>query len=371
MLWELVRANAATHGTRTAVECGDVRVTHEELADRAGRLATGLTSIGVTRGDCVVVLLPNGPEHIVSFLAIAAIGAGAVLLDPGSKEYELHLAFADCRPRAAIADQKGAGRCRAVAAELELGTIVVSVGATPSGAIPMEEILGTTDTVFPGPLDDDLALYQYSSGSTGRSKRVGRTHAQCVAETRIVRETLDLQPDDTILCAVPLFHAYGFGDCFLAALGSGARLLIQPHPQPFPVRRSQTMELIERERVTVFPAVPYMVELLVSAPGARDLSSLRFCFTAGTALAADTAEAFGDRFGVPARQLYGCTETPSISANIEHHPEAAAATVGHPMRDVDVVIHDEDGDTLAEDQRRRDRRAQPRRVVGLRGRELR
>ena len=347
MLWELVRANAASHGSRTAIECGDVRLSHEELAEQTGRLAAGLTSIGVERGDCVVVLLPNTPEHAISFLALAAIGAGAVLLDPGSKEYELHLAFADCRPRAAIADQRGAGRCRAVAAELGLETTVVSVGAAPSGAVPMETLLASgSEPPANGPLDDELVLYQYSSGSTGRSKRVGRTQAQCLAETRIVRDTLRLTPDDTILCAVPLFHAYGFGDCFLAALGSGARLLVQPHPQPFAVRRSQTMELIERERVTVFPAVPYMVDLLATAPGPGDLSSLRFCFTAGTALPPPVAQAFGERFGVPARQLYGCTESPSISANTDRHPEAAAATVGLPLHEVEVVIHGEDGEIL-------------------------
>ena len=56
MLWELVRANAASHGSRTAIECGDVRLCLEELAEQTGRLAAGLTSIGVERGDCVVVL---------------------------------------------------------------------------------------------------------------------------------------------------------------------------------------------------------------------------------------------------------------------------------------------------------------------------
>ncbi|HEY7381157.1 MAG TPA: AMP-binding protein [Gaiella sp.] len=342
-----MQANAATLGGRTAVECGDVRLGHDELADLTSRLADGLASVGVGRGDCVVILLPNSPEYLVSFLALAALGAGAVLLDPGSKEYELHLAFADCRPRAVIADQRGAGRCRAVADELGLETTIVAVGAEPSGAVAMEELLragGRRDA--PGSLADEPLLYQYSSGSTGRSKRVARTQAQCVAETQVVRETLALTPEDTILCAVPLFHAYGFGDCFLAALGSGAKLKLQAQVQPFAVRRSQTMELIERHRVTVFPAVPYMVDLLASAPGAGDLSSLRFCFTAGTALPVDTAAAFQARFGVPARQLYGCTESPSIAANLDEDPAATATSVGRPFAGVKVVIHDDEGALL-------------------------
>ena len=183
------------------------------------------------------------------------------------------------------------------------------------------------------------ALFQYSSGSTGRQKRVGRTHAQCVAEARLVSETLGLTPDDRVLCAVPLYHAYGFGDCFLAALGSGATLVIQPSPQPFAVKRAQMLELIERHGVTVLPLVPYMAEMLAAAPGDAGLGRLRYCFTAGTALSPEIADAFAARFGVPLRQLYGCTESPSIAANLDDDPAATHASVGRPMQGVEVTIH--------------------------------
>ena len=351
MLTGLVDANAAALGSRVALECGDVRLTHAEVQEQVARLAGGLASIGIERGDCVVILLPNLPEYVLTFLALARLGAGAVLLDPGSKEYELQLAFADCRPRGVVTDQKGAGRSRAVADELGQELTVVTVGAAPSGAVPLETLLrAPADTGSSVGFADDLLLHQYSSGSTGRSKRVGRTQRQCAAEAALVPETLELTPDDAVLCSIPLYHAYGFGDCFLTALGSGARLVIQQHPQPFAVRRGETIDLIQRLGVTVFPAVPYMIDLLAAAPGAGDLSSLRYCFTAGTALADGTADAFRARFGVPVRQLYGCTESPSISANLDREPERSARSVGRPINGVDVVIHADDGGLLPPDE---------------------
>ena len=344
-IWNrIAAANADRLGNSIAVECGAARITHEVLADRVLRLSAGLTAMEIGRGGCVVVLLPSSIDHIVSFLGVVGAGAGAVLVDPNSKEYELHRVFADCRPVAVITDQAGAGRCRRVADQLGLATAVVSIHVTPSSATPLESLLlktGDPAAMSAGP--DDDALHQYSSGSTGRAKRVVRTHGQCVAEGRLVAASLEITPDDTILCALPLFHAYGFGDCFLTALASGARLLIQPNPQPFVVRRRKTLDLIETERVTVFPAVPYMVELLADAPGAASLASLRYCFTAGTALSESVAAAFARRFGVPARQLYGCTEVPSIAANRDPDPEASAGTVGTPFEEVTIAICGEDG----------------------------
>ena len=348
MLSALVHANAASLGARIALECGDERLSYDEFADRTARLASGLASLGVERGDCVVVLLPNVPEYAIGFAAIAAVGAAAVLLDPGSKEHELRLAFADCRPRVVITDHKGAGRCQVVAEQLGLPARVVTVGAPPSGAVPIDVLMETNHhEALPDSLSDSPLLFQYSSGSTGRPKRVGRTQAQCVAEARLLTETLELSPDDTILCAVPLFHAYGLGNCLLAALGSGAKLVIQPQPQPFAVKRGRTLELVASRRVTVFPAVPYMAELLSTAPGPGDLSSIRYCFSAGTALPVSVAELFQERHGVPVRQLYGCTEAPSVAANLDRDPSRSAATVGRPMKGVEVAVHDEEGSALS------------------------
>lgn len=344
MLSALLQRNANDLAGRVAVVSGDDRVTFEELADLTERLAGGLAANGVERGDVVVLLLPNCLEYALSLYALSALGAGALLLDPQSKGHELSLAFADAQPRAVITDQKGLGRSLAVADELGRQIVAVSVGAAPSEARSFQSLLDAGRRAeLSGGDPDDILVHQYSSGSTGRPKRAVRTQAQCAAEAGIVTRTLGLTPDDTILCAVPMFHAYGLGDCFFATAGSGARLVYQPQVQPFMVKRQRTLELIEEERVSILPVVPYMAELLANAPGDADVSSLRYCFTAGTALPRETFAAFDERCGVPARQLYGCTESPSIAVNLEPDPYPTAHTVGRPFDEVHVRIAAEDG----------------------------
>jgi long-chain acyl-CoA synthetase len=340
-------ANAERLGDRTALVCGDVRIGHEELRAAVRGLACGLVAAGVESGDCVLLALPAGPGFVQAFLAVGAAGAGAMLLDPQSKESELTFALGDCRPRVVVADGPGAERCRELASRLELEPTIVSLGEPPAGTIGLAELAALGGGArLPVESPDEHVLYQFSSGSTGRPKRVGRTRRHLWLETQMLVGSLDLSEDDAILCAIPLYHAYGLGSCVQASLGSGATLVIQESPQPFALKRGETLELIQREHVTVFPTVPYMVELLAEAPFDADLSGLRYCYTAGAALPAAAVEAFDARFGVPVRQMYGCTESPSITLNLDDDPRPTAGSVGRPLGDVRVGVYGEDGAEL-------------------------
>jgi long-chain acyl-CoA synthetase len=104
--------------------------------------------------------------------------------------------------------------------------------------------------------------------------------------------------------------------------------------------RGRAAELIEREAATVFPGVPFNFRLLAEMPGDADLGSLRLCFSAGTALPQATFDAFHERFGIPVRQLYGCTEAGTLTINLDSDPVATAASVGRPTGRVAVTIVD-------------------------------
>ena len=133
-------------------------------------------------------------------------------------------------------------------------------------------------------------------------------------------------------------------------------LVILEDPHPFLLKRHRALELIEEEGVTVFPGVPFNYRLMADSPADADLSSLRLCFSAGTALPRETFEAFGERFGVLVRQLYGSTETGMIAANMSDDPVATFESVGRPVTGVEVEIVDDDGEPAAG---RRDRRGRP------------
>jgi long-chain acyl-CoA synthetase len=192
---------------------------------------------------------------------------------------------------------------------------------------------------------DEPLVYQFSSGSTGRPKRVARTHAQCMGEAAYY-PAIGIGPEDRIFCAIPLFHTYGMGCCMFAAASTGAAHVILEDPNPFLLRRQRALELLEQERATIFPGVPFNFRLMAEAPASADLSSLRLCFSAGTALPRPFFDAFLDKFDVPVRQLYGCTEAGTLTANLDADPVASFETVGGPVDGVELRIEDDDGEPV-------------------------
>jgi long-chain acyl-CoA synthetase len=295
-----------------------------ELCERAEGLAGGLAARGVRPGDPVAIMLPNGLAAATALLAVMRLGSVAVPLSPQAKPAELAFVFRDAGVTAVLTDDRGAARCDGLPARLLTG----SDGEGPAPVPPRAQ---------------DDAVYQYSSGATGRPKRVPRTHAQLAAEARAYVAATGLSADDTILCAIPLFHSYGLGCCLMASVYSGATLTFLPGPAPFAIHREAALEVLERDAVTVFPAVPFMLRVLAEMPGSAGLEALRLCFSAANALPPATFDAFARRFGVPVRQLYGLTEAGAVTVNADGDPWTTARTVGRPLPGVEVEVLAPDG----------------------------
>jgi long-chain acyl-CoA synthetase len=341
VLIDLLRRSAAREGQNPAVVVGATPISYGELLHLSAKLARGLSSAGIEPGDRVVILLRNSPEFIVSFFATTGIGAAAVLLDPHARTYELAHAREDCRPRAIITDPAGLARWREASDEAASDLSLVVDWDRPNGlwnALNAHEPLTEWETD-----DDRIATYQYSSGSTGRAKRIGRSHAQLSFEARSIAAALGHSAEDVVLCAVPLFHSYGCGSCLLTAFEAGATLLLQEHVQPFKLHRGETLALARTWGATVFPAVPYMIEALADVPDPQGFATLRYCGSSGVPLAEAAFKAFDARFGVPVRQDYGSTEAGKIAANVDPDPRPSWASVGRAVPGVELVILDDRG----------------------------
>lgn len=304
-----------------AVVAGPRRIGYPQLAEEVELIAAGLAARGIAPGDAVALMTPPGPASVLGLLGILRAGAVAVPMSPSSKPAEIEFCLGDSGADLVLGD--------------EPGTIAVDdLRAAGRHAAPAA-----------GPSGPDAdALFAYSAGATGRPKRVPRTHGQLVAESRAIAAAAELSPDDTIFCALPLFHAYGLGCCLLAALRSGATLLFAGEDRrPFALDRANVLGLLEDAGVTVFPAVPYHLRVLADAPGGADLSRLRLCMSAGNALPRATWEAFTAAFGVMPRQVYGCTEAGAVTANFHGDARATAGSVGRPLHGVEVTVVDAGG----------------------------
>ena len=298
-------------------------------------LAGALAARGIAPGDPVALVLPNVPAFAVAFLAVLRAGAVAVPLNPAFKEPELEFHFRECGVRAIVADARSAESCGAIASRMPgPGRVLVDLdGRGPAPAVAASP--------------DDDAVFQYSSGSTGRPKRVPRTHRHLRAEADAYVAATGMTADDVVFCVIPLHHTYGMGCCLLAAVRSGATLVLFDDPNPFLLQRGRALEQLRRERATVFPAVPFTFRLLAEAADEADLSSLRLCFSAAAALPRSTFDAFQSRFGVPVRELYGTTEAGCVTVNLDPDPDATAGSVGRPLEGVELQIVDEAGEPVA------------------------
>jgi long-chain acyl-CoA synthetase len=346
MVMDMLYEHAEARPEHTALVYRDERIAFADLVERVERLASGLSQRGIGQGDTVALVLPDDPWFVASFYAITSLGAIVLPVNPAFKQPELEFGFRSSAVAAIISDERTAGVCERIAAGLPGGAQVITTSTAHGEAQTLDALLeeGSAGRL-PSRSPDEIFLYQFSSGSAGRPKRVERTHAQVVAEAQLYK-SLGLTPDDRIFSAVPLFSSWGMASCVLASAASGATTVILEDPHPFLLKRRQALELIERERATVFPGVPFFFRLMAEGPATADLSSLRLCFSAGTALPRSTFEAFGERFGVLVRQLYGSTETAMIAANMSDDPVSTFESVGTPVEGVTVEIVDDDGAPL-------------------------
>jgi long-chain acyl-CoA synthetase len=348
MLVELLYQNASARPDDAALVYRDERVTHAELIDRVERLAAGLAAEGIGPGDAVALLLPNDPTFIASYYAISGLGAVVVPVNPAFKQEELEFYFRQTGVRAVISDDRSAGVCERIVAAWDEPAKVIATSAAHGQALTVDMLMQAEPAKLEPRSADEPLVNMFSSGSTGRPKRVARTHGQLRGESDYYA-WMGIGPEDNIFCTIPLFHTYGMGCCMVAATRTGATHVLLEDPNPFLLRRQRALELLEGERITVFPGVPFNFRLLAEAPASADLSSLRLAFSAGTALPRPFFDAFLDKFGVPVRQLYGCTEAGTLTANMDEDPAASFESCGAPVEGVEVLIEDDEGNQVGPD----------------------
>jgi len=356
MLINVLRESARKHAEKTAVIYDNLRVSYKELYDDVSRLSNGLRSLGIKQGDCLALILPNCPEFITGFYAAAKLNATLLLVNPALAEAEIKYYISDSKAVAIITDPLRADACRNIIAEAEKKIELIVTDRTTLPDICFSDLfkdgtLDDKDDIFEGDV-----VYQYSSGSTGRPKRVVRTQKNLYHEACNFHATANTGFSDNILCIVPLFHAHGLGNCLLASTYSGATLTIledfkkngEPMKVPFALRLQRVLELIEKERITILPGVPFMFSALADIPHDYqvDTSKLRLVFSAGNFLPKETFDKFTNRFGIPLRQLYGCTEAGSFAINLEQEEKIHFDSVGRPMNNNEVKIADENGNSL-------------------------
>jgi long-chain acyl-CoA synthetase len=184
----------------------------------------------------------------------------------------------------------------------------------------------------------DAVIVRLTSGSTGRPRGIVMTADQLLADARQITGTLGIRPNDTMVTAIPLGHAYGFGHILMSLALQGTRPLLLEQPLP-----ALLLEALSGPGPLVFPGTPYLFSLVLQAAGRKRFKGLRLCMSAGAPLPADLSRAFKERFGLPVRTFYGTSESGGISYDRSRDGVLPDGCVGTPLDGVRVEVLPERG----------------------------
>jgi long-chain acyl-CoA synthetase len=336
-----LRASAKRHGDRTAIVAGDQRLTYAELDRAASGMATGLSELGVRRGDRVAVVLPNGIEIAVAIYGILRAGAAFTPLNPTAKEEKLATLLSHSGCVAAVCDDGAADAVLRAALHAPDLRHVIRAGASGKDTPSLEDLAAYEPVRSAPVLDVDLASIIYTSGSTGTPKGVTFLHRNMHFVAGAIVEYLALSDDDRILCVLPLSHTYGLYQLIMA-VRLGARLVLE-HGMAFPGR---IVEALESERITVLPGVPTVWQVLLGLHGLaeRDLPDLRILTNAGAALSVARLRAVLETFP-RARMfsMYGQTECKRVCYLPPEQLGERPGSVGVAIPGTEVWIETPDG----------------------------
>lgn len=374
-LLDIVTASARDYPDAPALQFFGRTTSYRDLVEAIDRVAAGLRERGVGKGDTVAIVLPNCPQHIIAFYAVLRLGAIAVEHNPLYTPRELRKQFEDHGARTAIVWSKIVATVQEFPADLAVTTLV-SVDITTamplslrlalrlpvakaresraalttrvSGVVPWEH-LARTDALaasLPGPATDDVAIIQYTSGTTGTPKGAVLTHRNLLANARQAQAwvpSIQRGKGCVVYAVLPMFHAYGLTLCLTFAMSMGARLVLFPRFEP-----AMVLQVTRKHPATFLPLVPPIADRLLAAARAEgvSLAGTEVAISGAMALPHDLVVPFEEATGGYLVEGYGLSEcSPVLMAN----PVAdnrKAGTVGLPLPGTECRVVDPDEPTV-------------------------
>lgn len=350
------------------------KLTYRKLNELIDRTATALYQLGVRKGDRVGVMLPNSPHFLITFFAAMRIGAIVMNINPTYTSRELKHQLEDSGTETIVVLNLFWNRLREIKTETHLKrTIVVHIFDTlgfPSSLLAKSAQKKTPEWVDVTPDEDtflfselitrygptppkveiapeDVALFQYTGGTTGLPKAAMLTHRNLVANVLQINAWLPkgVPGGEKMMAAIPFFHVYGMTVCMLYATYMGAEIIIVPNPRPI----DNVMNIIQKERCTLYPGVPAMYINIVNHKDIAkyDLRSVKACISGSAPLPMEIQEKFGKITGGRLVEGFGMTESSPVTHCNPVYGTRKAGSVGIPVPGTEAKIIDlETGATL-------------------------
>jgi len=368
-------SRAATHRPDgTAIWFLNRRMTYRELQDQVDRLATALARLGVVKGTRVAIQLPNIPQTVIAYYAVLRAGGQVVMTNPlyVAREIEHQWFDAHCE-LAIVADFIFEHRIKPIRDQLPVQHYIVAsipeylafplnllaplklkrmtppsyakVRAEPT-VHHFRQLVDRTPAAPPAVSIglDDVAVLQYTGGTTGVAKGAALTHRNLSLNAQGSAAWLHIgdRTDDVFLCPLPFFHVFGMTVCLNFPVFTAGTMVLLPNPRDI----AAIVEAVRKRRVTLFMGVPGIFAAIANHPDVAtfDLSSVKSCFSGSAPLPLEVLQKFEQLTGAPIVEGYGLTETsPVVLANPMRRRKVGS--IGVPFFETDARIVDLDSGT--------------------------
>ncbi len=355
-LYEIIRRAAAEGRDLPATTFLGADLTFGELKNTVDRFATALVRHGIVKGDRVGIMLPNCPQYLIGVFAVLRLGAIVVNINPAYAAPEIEHLVHDSGIRMLLTLDRLAPAAAALRSGTNLETIVItalseySPEAKPPAAIAqtlrLADLLDESTRVDLPRVEidpeEDVAVLQYTGGTTGVPKAAMLTHRNIFAntiQTELWHARSTERGRDRFLLVIPYFHIYGLTVGMMRGLWQGAQQILIPKYDVEVV-----LAALRDYQPTYFPAVPTIFVSLLNHPRLHEFNLDRVCtYNSGSApIALEVLERFERIVNVPLNQGYGLSEASPVTHSTAHLARRKPASVGLPMPDTDMKIVDLD-----------------------------
>jgi len=343
------------------------RITYREMDEITDRLAAGLAEIGVKKGDRVGIFMPNTPQFVMAYFALLKLGAVVIATNPLYSPREIEHQVNDAGIEIMLVMSNFYNLMKEVQPKTRLRKFVVTnLKETLPGVLAflftltkekkggfriqlaegdvwMQDLISRhkpedRPQVEVGP--DDVALFQYSGGTTGISKGAVALHRNLVANALQIRSWITTAEEgkEVVLMGIPLFHVYGMVAGMLFAIKCGATMVMVPNPRDL----KDVLTNIQKYQATIFPGVPTLYNAINNHPdviaGKYNLSTIKACISGSAPLLRETKERFEALTGGKLFEGYGLSEAPTATHCNPLLGENRTGSIGLPLPDVECRI---------------------------------
>ena len=327
----------------------DRSMTYGQLNRETSRLASVFSkNLGVSKGQRMILSLPNSVDYITSLFASFKAGITVVPANPMLKVHEIRHVFQDSKASLLMASPEFLGQIGSLQELSNLKHIVASgpvqIGLEGTQIHTLEEMKASGDVDFQSPeiQENDIATVFYTSGTTGKPKGAMLSYPLIVSHGDSTVEAMRMSPEDRHICVLPMTHLFAQDLAIIPPLLSGGTVHIV---RSFDAEK--VLSVLDGNQITVMAGVNTMYARMVEVPNAGDydVSSLRAVIAGAAALSAEVSRRFKEVFGIDILPAYGSTETSVVTVTPPEGP-IKAGSIGKPIPGIPISVQDDQGNIL-------------------------